>query len=162
MAVMETGTRSRTSKAVKAAAQSAPEQFRELTLPFLPELVGILFEDARDRECVGHRTAVNALLDGLKITGSTDRLLEAILERVNARSEAEMAMAMGMFHAAKDANLADAERMAVQTLRGVLKAEPWKRGRLREAVFGEREIETESTPVLNGHSHEGRTNGTVL
>lgn len=93
------GSRRKTAVAIRSAAASAPEQFKELVLPFLPELVEILIEDARDRSCIGHRTAVSGILDGLKITSSSDQLLEELLRRMNMPNESSLARASELYNA---------------------------------------------------------------
>jgi len=104
------GKRRKTAQAVKTLATSAPEQFKDLVLPFLPELVEILFEDARDRDCIGHRTAVSSILDGLKITGSTDRLLEAMLSRLSMPNEASLVAAAELYRAVQGQDIHEVYR----------------------------------------------------
>jgi len=117
--------------------------------------------DGKDSPNSSHRTAMDLFPRIMKAIGASDDLLRALLERFNARDESTLALAMSMYHQASDATVGDAERIAVQTIRGIVKAEPWKRDRLREACFGERMVEQAHTPALNGHAQEGRTNGTV-
>lgn len=132
------GKRGKMRKAANAMVRAAPEQFTALAMPFLPELVEIMIADARDRECIGHRTAISGFLDGLKITGATDRLVEALLESLNLRDQLQLAQAASMYHSAAGATVEDAERAAVATIQTLVRAHPDRRARLLEACFGMR------------------------
>lgn len=138
------GKRAERKTALAKAAESAPEQFKALTLPFLPELVEIMKADARDRTCIGHRTAVGAILDGLKITGATDRLVDALLASLNLRDEAHLALAAQMFHSASGATIQDARRNAVAVIREIVRSNPDETGRLMQECFGLRAADAES------------------
>lgn len=139
-----TGTRRSTAKAVRAAAKSAPEQFKALFIPFLPELARILKADARDRECVGHRTAINAILDGLEVTGSKDQLLRAFLERMDARDEEHALQLAQRARAADSATLYEVRRDAVEILKLSLLEDPEYELELRVALFGRRAERSEA------------------
>lgn len=139
------GKRGKVRSAVKAAALSAPEQFTALALPFLPELVEILIADARDRECIGHRTAVSGMLDGLKITQNSGALVEAFLARIGATSEDELARGFERGKMAGEADLPAVDRRGIDYFRRRMQAEPGFRRQLLWELFGVREVESEST-----------------
>lgn len=130
------GKRKARKSALASAAASAPEQFKALTLPFLPELVEIMKSDARDRTCIGHRTAVAGILDGLKITGATDSLVAALLASLNLRDETHLALAARMYHDAAGATMLDARRNATAVIREIVRTNPDETGRLLEECFG--------------------------
>lgn len=132
---------------VKSAAKSAPEQFKALFLPFLPELAKILKADARDRECVGHRTAINAILDGLEVTGTKDQLVRAFLDRMEARDEEHALQLANRARAADSVTLYDVRRDAIQILKLAILEDPGFEPELKVALFGRR-VEASSATVL--------------
>lgn len=159
-------------EAAAMLADRCPDRMRELLAPAVDEFVRILLDDLRsttlevtdERGGVklvnnpAHRTALELYPRIMRAIGASEDVLARILAAVNATSEAQLHTAMSLLNASQGATLADAERVAVDTLRRVLKAEPWKRARLREAVFGEREVGEEAAPSLNG----AHTNGAAL
>ena len=155
------GRRSRTTRLAAKAAGSAPAQFNAIFLPYLPTLAAVLKADIADRACVGHRTAVMAVLDGLRITGSTDKLVEALLDSLNLRDQTQLVLAARMYHSASDSTLHDSERVAVATIQTIVRANPAARSRLMEACFGVREVgqEREEGAVLGSLTTNGGGNG---
>jgi hypothetical protein len=143
-------------------AEQAPELMRELLAPHVKAYCDELLWDMANRTIPmadgdapnsSHRTAMDLFPRILKAIGASDDLLAALLENLQARDESQLALAMAMYRDASGASLADAERIAVQTIRGIVKAEPWKRDRLRESCFGDRMVEPEAQPALNGHTN---------
>lgn len=106
--------------------------------PHLEDFVTVLVADMRDRECVGHRTAMSVIPDLMEWGGMGVEAAERLLAAVGLQQET-LALAAGMFHSAAGATVDDAERAAVATIQTLVKAHPDRRARLMEACFGMRD-----------------------
>lgn len=140
-------------------AEQAPDLMRSILAPQVQAYCDELLWDMHNRTIPmadgdapnsSHRTAMDLFPRILKAIGASDDLLRALLEKLQARDESQLALAMAMYRDASDATDDDAERIAVQTIRARVKAQPWKRDRLREACFGDRLVEVEPQPQLEG------------
>ena len=127
---------------LKTLAKSAPDLFIELATPLVPKLVRILDEDLEDRHCIGHRTAVGALMDGLKITNRTGDVLAALLERWGVGSEEEALRRLTMAAGAENATQESTDQQWLTYGRRRMK-DPRFRQWAREVLFGEREVEVQ-------------------
>lgn len=161
------GRRSVLRRGMKDAAKSAPEQFREYFLPKTDALFGIVWADAVDRECVGHRTAVNAILDGLEITNSAAGFWARVLEAMGATSREDLEASYARGKLAEGSDLEQACERAKDLLRRRMASEHDYRRRLLWELFGMREaVALDATrtdvarPATNGHGYGSEvTNG---
>lgn len=134
-----TGRRGMARKKAAFLKQVKDRQWAQEKLdPHLDDFIDALVADMRDRECVGHRTAMSVIPDLMEWGGMGVEAAERLLEAVGLQQET-LALAAGMFHSAAGATVDDAERAAVATIQTLVKAHPDRRARLMEACFGMRD-----------------------
>lgn len=155
-----------------ALAKSHPEQMRDLLAPGIPKYCARLLEslDEKTRSLTNekgqsyevnnpmHRTGMDLFPKIFKAIGAPEALMQALLDKLNARDESHLASAMALYQSASGATLDDALETACATIRAAIEAQPHRRARLKEACFGEREVAQEE------HSNGAvpRENGTGI
>ena len=142
------GRRSLVRNGMKDAAKTAPEQFKAFFLPRAEELFGIVWEDARDRECVGHRTAIGAILAGLEIAGPGEAFWQKMLDSLGARDRNDFERTYARGRLAEGADLELSCERAKDLLRRRMASDHGYRRELLWELFGMREV-----------AHESHTNG---
>jgi hypothetical protein len=104
-------TRTQARDAAIALAEAAPEQMRALLAPAVPEYVETLLTDMRDHGCAtqtgwqynpAHRTAMQLFPLIMRAVHSADDLLAALLKRLGAGSEGEVAQAVALMRDASE------------------------------------------------------------
>lgn len=125
-----------------------PEALREKLAPELDSYAEEVLWDLKNRTIdtggrelatnPAHRTAVDIIPRIMKAVGD-DSAVERLLEAMDMRDQAQLALAAQMFHSAAGATVDDAERAAVSTIQTLVKAHPDRRARLMEACFGMRD-----------------------